>query len=60
MACDETLVDRVRDQLSGIPGIAERRMFGGVCFTLNGNMLCGVVKNEIMVRVGDAAYPAAL
>ena len=60
MACDEALVIRLREQLSEIPGVGERRMFGGVCFTLNGNMLCGVVKNEIMVRVGEDAYPAAL
>jgi len=60
MACDEALVIRVREQLSGIAGRGERRMFGGVCFTLDGNMLCGVVKDEIMVRVGDEAYPAAL
>jgi len=60
MACDETLVARLRDELSAIPGFGERRMFGGVCFTLYGNMLCGVVGDEIMVRVGEHAYAAAL
>lgn len=60
MACDEQLVQRIRDYLMGAPGVGERRMFGGVCFTLNGNMFCGVVKDEIMVRVGPENYLAAL
>lgn len=60
MACDESVAARVRERLSGVPGIGEIRMFGGVCFTLNGNMLCGVVKDELVVRVGADAYPAAL
>jgi TfoX/Sxy family transcriptional regulator of competence genes len=41
-------------------GLTERRMFGGVCFGLNGHMLCGVVKDEIMVRIGPEAYARAL
>ena len=60
MACDESLVIRLRHELSAVPGIGERRMFGGVCFTLHGNMLCGVAGDEIMVRVGPDAYPTAL
>ncbi len=35
-------------------------MFGGVCFTLRGHMCCGVVGDELVVRVGPAAYAAAL
>lgn len=31
-------------------GLAEKRMFGGVCFLLNGNMLCGAGKNGYMIR----------
>jgi TfoX/Sxy family transcriptional regulator of competence genes len=60
MACDEQLVLRMRDALQGVAGVGERRMFGGVCFTLNGNMCCGVVKDEIMVRVGPEKYSSAL
>ncbi len=60
MACDEGLVDRVRNVLHGARGIGEIRMFGGVCFTLNGNMMCGVVKDELMCRIGEAAYEPAL
>ncbi len=60
MACDEQLVARIRRDLHTTPALGERRMFGGVCFTLNGNMVCGVVKDELMVRVGGDAYELAL
>lgn len=60
MACDEKLVKRVRVVLEQIGGTGERRMFGGVCFTLNGNMVCGIVKSDLMVRVGPDKYEDAL
>jgi hypothetical protein len=60
MACDERLVERTRAALEGLPGTGERRMFGGVCFTLNGNMLCGIAGADLMVRVGPERYQDAL
>lgn len=60
MSCDEQLVVRVRAVLERTCGTAERRMFGGVCFTLNGNMACGVVSTDLMVRVGPDRYVDAL
>lgn len=60
MPCDEQLVERVRAVLKPTRGTAERRMFGGVCFTLNGNMACGVVSTDLMVRVGPDKYADAL
>jgi TfoX/Sxy family transcriptional regulator of competence genes len=59
MAFDEGLAERVR-QLGPDPGLSERKMFGGLCFLLNGNMGYGIVGSELMVRVGPAAYVAAL
>ena len=44
MACDLQLVDRIRMILGPRRGVAEKKMFGGVCFTVNGNMCCGVAK----------------
>ncbi len=38
----------------------EKRMFGGVTFMVNGNMLCCAFKDGLMVRIGKAAEPAAL
>lgn len=34
--------------------LAEKRMFGGICFLLNGNMLCGAGKDGYMVRIDRA------
>lgn len=60
MACDEVLAGRIRDEVQQTTGITEKRMFGGVCFLLNGNMLVGVWKDSLIARVGTDASPAAL
>ena len=45
--------ERLRQILGDDPNIAEKNMFGGVAFMLNGNMLCGYTnKGKLMVRVG--------
>ncbi|MEW6155970.1 MAG: TfoX/Sxy family protein [Verrucomicrobiota bacterium] len=51
MAYDETLAARVRALLNQKSGYAEKKMFGGLCFLLNGNMCCGVLKNELVLRL---------
>jgi len=60
MAFDEALADRVRGTLSSRSDYSERKMFGGLCFMLGGNMCCGVVDSELMVRVGPDAYEDAI
>ena len=35
-------------------------MFGGLAFLMNGHMFCGIVKNDLMVRLGDELAAAAL
>ncbi len=60
MAYDEQLGERVRGLLSPFPQVTERRMFGGLAFLLQGNMCCGVVGEELMVRTGPESYEAAL
>ena len=42
MAYDEGLATRVREVLGDQPGLAEKKMFGGLAFLLDGNMACGV------------------
>ena len=59
MAYDEALAQRVRDELGGEPGFAEKSMFGGVGFLLDGNMAAGIRGNDLMVRVGPDAADAA-
>ncbi len=60
MAYDEQLADRVRRLLARHNGLTERKMFGGLCFMLHGNMCCGVVRGHLVVRVGPERYAAAL
>jgi len=60
MAYDEKLVQRVRENLTGQPGLVEKLMFGGVGFLLHGNMACGVIKEKLIIRVGPDNYDEAL
>ncbi len=52
MAYDEGLVQILRDDLIDVPGISEKKMFGGICFMLDGHMLCGVHARGCMFRIG--------
>jgi hypothetical protein len=60
VAYDEKLADRVREVLAADAGFSERKMFGGVAFMLDGNMCCGVVGEELMLRLGPVGAAAAL
>jgi TfoX/Sxy family transcriptional regulator of competence genes len=60
MAYDEGLAQRVREALEDQPGVAEKKMFGGLAFMVSGHMACGIVKDELMVRVGAAQHEQAL
>ncbi len=65
MPVDETLAARMRDALAAHAGISEKRMMGGTCFFLNGNMLGGARRHKdgvgrFMFRVGKAQEAAAL
>lgn len=60
MAYDEALVDRISTLLAGKAGIERKAMFGGVGFLRGGNMLVGVWKRSLVVRIGPDAYDAAL
>ena len=60
MAYNELLASRIRDVLAPHEGVSERKMFGGIAFMLNGNMCCGVVGDELMLRLGDEGAAEAL
>src|SRR5437588_11337435 len=60
MAFDETLATRIRDALSRKKGIEEKKMFGCICFLLNGNALAGVWKDALIARLGPDGGEAAL
>lgn len=57
---NEALAGRLRTALAGRKGVSEKRMFGGVCFLLRGNMLCGAGKTDFMFRVGKSQDGEAL
>jgi hypothetical protein len=60
MAFDESLATRIRDALGRTKGVEEKKMFGGVGFLLDGNILVGVWKDSLVVRLGPDEGQAAL
>jgi TfoX/Sxy family transcriptional regulator of competence genes len=54
------LAQRIRILLEGRAGLVEKKMFGGVGFMLNGNMACGVLGEDLIVRVGVEKNEQAL
>ncbi len=56
MPYNEDLATRVRAALGPLPGVTEKKMFGGLAFMLNGNMCVGVTSDDLMVRVGPEEH----
>ncbi|MEO8667086.1 MAG: TfoX/Sxy family protein [Bauldia sp.] len=55
----QELAERVRGLLFG-PHVTEKKMFGGICFLFDGNMVLGASPRGLLVRVGKEAHDAAL
>ncbi|MDP5216671.1 TfoX/Sxy family protein [Ruegeria sp. 2205SS24-7] len=60
MPYSETMADLMRADLGVEPGLSEKKMFGGLCFLLHGNMVCGVHKDGAMYRPGKTREAEAL
>lgn len=60
MAYDEQLAIRVRELLKGHRRLVEKKMFGGLACLSNGKMFAGILKDELVVRVGPDGNDAAL
>jgi TfoX/Sxy family transcriptional regulator of competence genes len=60
MAFNETLSNRIREELADVPRFEEKLMFGGICFMVNDKMCIGVAEDEMMCRIGPDAYDKAL
>ena len=59
MSYDEDLDGRIGRSVSKWK--AERRkMFGGTCYLLRGNLFCGVHKDRLILRLGEDAAVEAL
>ena len=60
MAFSIALAARIRDELARKRGVEEKKMFGCICFFLNGNALAGVWKDSLIARLGPDKGEAAL
>ncbi len=60
MAFTEALAERIRQRLARRKHVEEKKMFGGVGFLLNGNLLVGVWKESLVVRLGEEEGQEAL
>jgi TfoX/Sxy family transcriptional regulator of competence genes len=57
---DEKLAVRVRSVMEEEGPYVEKKMFGGLCFLVRGNMALGVTHEDLMVRVGAEAHEDTL
>jgi TfoX/Sxy family transcriptional regulator of competence genes len=60
MAFNETLAERIRQRLARRKNVTEKKMFAGLGFLFNGNLLVGVRKDSLLVRLGPEESEEAL
>jgi len=56
MAYNEKMAARIREALSGYPGVEEKKMFRGITFMVNGKMCVSTGGDEIMCRIGPEIH----
>jgi hypothetical protein len=56
----EELVGHLREALAGAGELREVRMFGGLCFMLDGNMVAGASPRGLLLRVGKEKHAEAI
>ncbi len=59
MPYDEKVDARIAEVVEGW-GATKKKMFGGTCYLLAGNMMCGVYRDKLILRLGEAQAAAAL
>lgn len=59
MPYNEELDAKISDHLSQW-GATSKKMFGGTCHLINGNMMCGVYKDFLILRLGPEQAQEAL
>jgi len=60
MAYNEQIEQRIQQAIKGWQNTTHKKMFGGVCHLLNGNMFCGVHKDYLILRLGAEKGGAVL
>ena len=52
MSYSEALDSRIISALS-VRGATRKKIFGGICHLIHGNMMCGVYKDSLVLRLGE-------
>ena len=60
MAYNEKLTSRIRNALSHLPKVEEKRMFRGVTFMVNDKMCISAGDDKIMCRIDPAIHQEAI
>ncbi|NTV59151.1 MAG: TfoX/Sxy family protein [Deltaproteobacteria bacterium] len=60
MPYNKNLEARIQQIVSSWKNTASKKMFGGICHLLNGNMFCGVYKDFLILRLGEDKAAEAL
>ena len=60
MPYDEEIESRINKVISRWKNTEAKKMFGGICHLLDGNMFCGVYKDFLILRLGEEESNAAL
>lgn len=60
MGYDEGLAFRIEEYLEQFDEVYPKRMFGGICWMINGNIACGIFEESLISRVGPELYQASL
>jgi TfoX/Sxy family transcriptional regulator of competence genes len=54
------LLDRMRALVGDLDGVHEKGIVGGQGFMRHGNLVCGVVSGDLVVRVGKPGFANAV
>lgn len=60
LAYNERLAERIRLALGRQSDVTERKMFGGIAFLHDGRMCCGIVGQDLMVRILEVDMPSVM
>ena len=60
MLYSDTLANRIREKLAGLPNIEEKKMMGGLTFMYNDKMCVGIIKDELMCRIDPTLHETAV
>jgi len=60
MAYSKALDKRMIEIISAWDNVVPKEMFGGICYLLNGNIVCGIYKDCLILRLGEKEAALAL